>query len=142
MRTTAALPLTPDQLSAWLAPLDRAALECDGMTRAIAILLDAVDIPHEVRGGSLHVGEQRVRPHFWVELPAAGLRIDYRARMWLEGNSLVPHGSFSAESLDSTVVYRDEELALSRVTPTVDNSFIFYVLTGTPLNEFLERYPA
>lgn len=130
-------------LSEWLAPLDSAMVECDGMSRAVSILLREVGIAHSVVGGKLLVDGDCIRPHFWVELDEHDLRIDYRARLWLRGNERVPHGIFECSTLDAAVEYVDEGYQLSRMAPQhIDGAFVFAVLTNATTNDFLLRLPA
>lgn len=130
-------------LSNWLEPLDACALECDGMSRCISILLNKLQIPHEVLCGRARARDQGVNPHFWIELPHLGLQIDYRARMWLGQHEYVPHGVFATSELATGVSYEGECTGIERLSPgMIDGDFMFAILAGRTTQEFLDRVPA
>lgn len=96
-------PFDAMQLQAWLEPLaDAAQVECDGMTRIIAHLLDKNGIQHVVAGGLLkdlqRIRDPLVAPdekcgvnHWWIELGFDYI-VDFRARMWMGPEA--EHGVF------------------------------------------------
>lgn len=110
--------------------------ECDGMTRIVSTLLTREQIPHQPFFGSLQKLDQNksITPHFWVELAGElkGMRIDFRARMWLGNSEDVPHGVFQFCSYP-TVKYMGEPVSL-RLLSAAD----FYVLT-MPFSFFIHN---
>lgn len=110
-----------------LYPYDASTTECDGMTRMVHTLLAREQIPHQVFVGSLYQLQQnkQIAPHFWVDLAGefVGVRIDFRAQMWLGNNEGVPHGVFQPQYY-STVRYVGEPISF-RLLSDVE----FYVLT-------------
>ena len=120
---------SPKQFAARsLQALDGLALECDGLSRSLSMLLQRDDIEHTLCVGELVVdGVGRIALHWWVELPD-GVVCDARARMWLGSDARVPHGVFRPES---TQHYRLRETLEMVCTPT-----IFWILTGKPLEAF------
>ncbi len=90
-----------ERLAAALAPLDHAALECDGMTNSVSNLLRAADIDHQSCLG--HVVDattgDTVVPHCWIAFEG-GWVLDFRLRMWLGERPEIPHGLISP--LDQT----------------------------------------
>lgn len=84
-------------IESWLQPLEHLQLECDGLTRVIAMLLTRASIKHTVFMGKL---QDNNRPpysgdfsilHFWISL-SDGAVIDFRARAWFGSDA--PHGVF------------------------------------------------
>lgn len=120
----------PLVLQRWLAALDSAPLECDGMSRVIAVLLAREGIPHHVQVGAVTVeGGGRIDPHYWIALPD-GYICDFRARMWLPHcNVPVPHGVFR---VPEHCQYNAVGDIVKRPSP-----MLFAVLTGRSL----ESYP-
>lgn len=85
-----------ERLAAALAPLDPAALECDGMTNAVSNLLRAADIDHQSCQGHVvdaNTGDTVV-PHCWIAFEG-GWVLDFRLRMWLGERPEIPHGLIS-----------------------------------------------
>lgn len=127
MTNAATQTLSPDRLSAWLAPLDQAPVECDGFVRLASILLTREGLEHEVHVGRLSLaGANSISPHFWIALPG-GLVCDYRARMWL--GELAPHGVFQpdpAHKYESKGVTSFQE----------DAALLFWVLSGAELYSY------
>lgn len=67
-------------------------LECDGFTRMALTLLYRHSIPCKAFMGELVLKDGRAIPlHFWLE--CGSFLIDYKARMWLGEDALVPHGT-------------------------------------------------
>lgn len=61
--------------------LDGLPLECDGVTRALSLLLTREGIKHVIHIGALQVeGVGRIGLHWWIVLPG-GQIYDARARM-------------------------------------------------------------
>lgn len=81
----------------WLHPLENLKLECDGMTRVIASLLNRASIQYTVFMGvlqdtSLPTTEANSAVlHCWIKL-SDGAIVDYRARMWFGDDA--PNGVF------------------------------------------------
>ncbi len=88
------------RLEMLLDPLDTAPVECDGMTRLVVTLLARNRLPYQAYVGTLTFEGGSIA-HFWVE--SEHLRIDYRARMWFNGDKRLNHGVF--EIKDSLDVY-------------------------------------
>lgn len=66
-------------------------LECDGFTRMALTLLYRHSIHCTAFIGELVLEDGRQIPlHFWLE--CGPFLIDYKARMWLGGDALVPNG--------------------------------------------------
>jgi len=102
---------------------DNRSLECDGMTRVISFLLDLHDIPHKTHLGKIVVADGRsFEPHFWIVLDETGEIVDYRSRLWFEGDTSIPEGVFEPGA--GGVVYNGMpvEMAATRT--------IFHILTG------------
>jgi len=128
MNITASHVLDKHRLQAWLAGLDAAPLECDGMTRCISILLQRDRVRHEVHRGDLVVhGAGTITPHWWIRV-GNGLVCDFRARMWLGQPGLVPHGVFRPEE---HVQYRS-----AGVEDIPPSPLVFHVLAGVPLDTY------
>lgn len=94
-------------------------LECDGTTRVLNYLLTTNNITHEVKCGSLDMGNEHVPLHYWIELPGETI-IDLKAKMWLK-NKKAPHGVFKKS--DTKAVYSGETIDM-RTSET-----IFKILT-------------
>jgi hypothetical protein len=70
--------------------------ECDGMPRVLSTLMQRDRLEHRVFVGRLDVEDCGAIPtHWWIELPD-GRICDLRARMWLGGSAIAPHGLFFA----------------------------------------------
>ena len=84
-----------DDLNRALAPLDRAPLECDGMTHVIAFALSRAGVPFNIMAGQVVdlVTGCKVFPHYWIDLDDGWL-IDFRLRYWLGSDDRIPHGVF------------------------------------------------
>lgn len=118
-------------VGAWLDALDSAPLECDGMTRVISTLMQRDDVAHRVLVGRLEVEGCGVIPtHWWIEL-LDGRTCDLRARMWLGGSGLVPHGLFVASA--GQRYFAREELVPSSIRLP---GFVFELLAGHALEAF------
>ncbi|KAB8333602.1 hypothetical protein SD80_012455 [Scytonema tolypothrichoides VB-61278] len=94
--------------------------ECDGMTRICHSLLSKHRIDHQPMLGAVSLHNQKVYPHFWIDLPS-GERIDYRAKMWLGDNA--PHGVFNSKDFPD-VMYQGNPIELEVLSPT-----LFKILT-------------
>lgn len=110
------------ELQHLLARLDACAVECDGFTRLASRVLHESGYDHQVFLGSIVLGSEGMAPHFWIELD--GLRVDYRARMWLGEGPEVPHGVVPIGAFPA-VQYDGEPCDL----PPADD-LIFAVLTA------------
>ncbi|MEH2212948.1 hypothetical protein [Nostoc sp.] len=104
-----------------LDPYDSSQTECDGMTRICHTVLTNHGIEHQPMFGVLNLQNQKVEPHFWIDLPN-GYRIDYRARMWLKGEG-IPHGIFYPQDFPE-VIYTGEPIKLEVLSPK-----LFEILT-------------
>lgn len=114
-------------LAALLAPYAALSeLECDGLTRVITTVLTVNGLPHTCYLGRVTVGGRHVEPHYWIEL-GTGLRVDYRARMWLGDAPAVPHGVFQPQAYPQAV-YRGQPVTASMTLP----AGLFCLLTGLP----------
>lgn len=119
------------QFDAWIPHLESLPLECDGMSRVIATLLDREGIDHAMHVGALDVeGVGRMVPHFWVELgePNQGVIVDFAARMWLGDNPAVPHGFFQVGPMHR---YQSQGTLDGRLDPV-----LFTILCGKSLDDF------
>lgn len=105
--------VTVDALRALLDELDGASVECDGMAKLVCTVLANAGIEHQAYSGTLQVGSNIVRLHFWVEV--GEVIIDYRARMWLGNLEGVPHG-VSMKS-DLVARYQGEAIGLDPLPP-------------------------
>jgi hypothetical protein len=87
-----------EQVLGGLEKYSECALECDGLTRVLAYLLQQAHIEHVVKIGNVSDTQTGAKfaPHFWIDLPD-GRRIDYRARMWLGDHEHIPHGVFEPD---------------------------------------------
>lgn len=94
--------------------LDASPVECDGMARLVVTCLDAAGIPYRAMCGKITSGLQRVEPHLWVEV--GPYRIDYRARMWLGDDNVIPHGVFLANQAGD-VSYQGVEIEINPLSP-------------------------
>lgn len=112
----------------WLTPLDSVPLECDGLTRAISILLQRERISHHVCIGALYVHDVgRVDPHWWIQL-SDGSVCDFRARMWLGNEHSVPHGVFHPEP--------QHQYRACQITEIEVSDWVFEILTLRPLDSY------
>ena len=100
-----------------LDPYDSSQTECDGMTRICHTILSQHHIEHQPVIGTLQFDEQKIEPHFWIDLPSED-RIDYRARMWLGNNDRVPHGVFQPDDFPD-VIYKGKPVELELLSPIV-----------------------
>jgi hypothetical protein len=81
----------------WLHPLENLSLECDGMSRVIAALLNRASIEYTVFMGVLvdtslpATDKSATVLHCWITL-SDGAIVDYRARMWFGDDA--PNGVF------------------------------------------------
>lgn len=109
-----------------LDPYDSSQTECDGMTRICHTVLSQHHIEHQPMMGTLQFEEQRIEPHFWIDIPS-GERIDYRARMWLVQCYLpsgdrranrVPHGVFHPLDFPD-VIYEGKPIELELLPPVL-----------------------
>lgn len=91
-------------------------LECDGLTRVISFRLRELEVPHSIMVGAAFTGKRQVKPHWWIEM-FDGRSVDYRARMWLGDEPLIPHGIFRRDDYPN-VMYEGEEYRC-RVSRTV-----------------------
>lgn len=109
---------TVEQLHEWLAPCDGLPLECDGLTRVTSGLFTRDGIAHTVMVGRLATPHGVIAHHWWIDLDddLAGLRVDFRARMWLGAAADVPHGVFVADAVDAD--YQGEAISLP-FNPTI-----------------------
>lgn len=82
-----------ETLEKLLAPLDNTTLECDGFARIASAWLKTAGIEHTVFFGSIKTKDKSFYPHFWIDVD--DLRIDYRARMWLGDEPIIPNGVFA-----------------------------------------------
>lgn len=125
------MSIREDVLAEWLETLDKAPLECDGLSRSLSTLLQRDGVEHMVFTGALVVaGVGKIAPHWWVMLPD-GRICDIRARMWLGPDERVPHGIFSpAEGLIYHVEHEREPHRI-RMSP-----FIFQMLTKMDMADF------
>ncbi|WP_306555202.1 hypothetical protein [Acidovorax sp.] len=104
--------------------LDPLPLECDGLARALSMLLARDGIEHQVHIGALSVaGVGRIPHHWWIELEGGEI-CDARARMWLGADERVPHGVFEAQAWQGYASKRAMRPTLSPV--------LFGILTGGP----------
>lgn len=103
-------------------------LECDGVTRALSMLLARDGIQHEVHTGALVVTDVGcISYHWWIEL--AGWEIcDARARMWLGTHERVPHGVFQPEAWQKYASKISRSPAWSPI--------LFGILTGAPMDAY------
>jgi len=95
---------------------DSSQTECDGMTRICHTVLTNHGIEHQPMIGVLIRQNQEIEPHFWIDL-ASGERIDYRAKMWLQGEN-IPHGIFYPQDFPD-VIYTGEPIELEVLSPVV-----------------------
>lgn len=90
------IPLSHKQrLQQLLDSLDEAPVECDGMSRLVLTVLHREAIPYTAYIGQIELDGNIMRPHLWVE--SEGFRIDYRSRMWFNGDERLAHGVFEIE---------------------------------------------
>ena len=116
------------RLHHWLSPLDATPLECDGLSRAISILLQRERINHHVCIGKLHVHDVGwIDPHWWIQL-SDGFVCDFRARMWLGNEHSVPHGVFHPEP--------QHQYRACQITEIEVSDWVFEILTLRPLDSF------
>ncbi|QXW20363.1 hypothetical protein KXJ72_17505 (plasmid) [Comamonas aquatica] len=121
------------RIDAWLKVLDKAPLECDGMTRCISTLMSHAGYTHTVHDGQLEVlGKGKIDRHFWISTQTGEI-IDLRARMWLGKHELVPHGKFSpsADQIYTSHAQIDPQRFL--LSPT-----LFYILCFKDLELLLK----
>lgn len=103
-----------DLLKQW----DTPGLECDGQTRVFSTVLHERGIAHTCMFGKLtYHGEDLPTVHFWIELPD-GVRVDFRAQMWLGDHQDVPHGIFKKADYPN-VVYTGMSVNLEPLSPAV-----------------------
>lgn len=123
--------MTPFQST--LVELDSIPLECADLTRVIATVLNRDRVPFTAQRGSMWVkGIGHVDPHNWIELET-GQIIDFRVRMWLGNDVLVPHGVFLPETHQ---VYSSLGKFYAVMHPVE-----FYALTGKKLEHFTAITP-
>lgn len=96
-----------EKLGSALGRCDLLNLECDGLTRVLSYRLTKEGVRHRVMIGSIRTAKRNIDPHWWIELPD-GRTIDYRARMWLGNDDLIPHGVFKREDFPN-VKYEGEQ---------------------------------
>lgn len=123
-----------DALERWLKPLDEAALECDGFSRAASGLLQREGVPHRMFIGTLGVEDVgHIGWHMYLQLPC-GAVCDFRARIWLGADEAVPHGLFVPPP---HAHYTPEvELAVAPIS-----AVLFTVLTGQQLADYPALVP-
>lgn len=105
------------EIKSLLDPYDSSQTECDGMTRICHTILSQHHIKHFSMMGTLEFDEQRIEPHFWIDLPS-GNRIDYRARMWFGNSDRIPHGVFHPFDFPN-VIYKGEPVELELLPPAL-----------------------
>lgn len=123
-------PKKPEAIAARaLQLLDGLPLECDGLTRALSLLLMREGSKHVIHIGALQVeGVGRIGLHWWIVLPG-GQICDARARMWLGEDPRVPHGVF-----EPRVGLQYD----SRAVQSFDYSpVVFWIITEKSIDEFV-----
>lgn len=111
-----------------LDPLDSSPTECDGMTRLCHTVLSHHQIAHTVFSGTCHYQDDRVNPHFWIDLdgPRQGWSLDYRLQLWLGNSAHLPHGVFQPHRFPE-VLYDGRPIAM-QILPEP----LFQILLGYP----------
>ena len=113
--------------------LDSLPLECDGMTRVVSTLLQKEGIGHRVNVGALRIATLGdIAHHWWISFPD-GRICDFRARMWLGMNALIPHGIFTPTPQSASWYVSQHNVPMSEV---LLSPVIFEVLTGHSVVEF------
>lgn len=108
--------------------LDGLPLQCDGMTRALSLLLMREGVEHVVHIGAMEVaGVGRIGLHWWIALPG-GQICDARARMWLGDDMRVPHGVFEPRV---GLIYDSRAVQLFDYSPVM-----FWIVTEKSIDEF------
>jgi hypothetical protein len=105
-----------EKIQQLLDPYNSSQTECDGMTRICHTVLTNHSIDHQPMIGVLTRQNQEIEPHFWIDLPS-GERIDYRAKIWLQGEN-IPHGIFHPQDFPD-VIYTGEPIELEVLSPVV-----------------------
>ena len=123
--------ITVAQLTDLLEPYSYCPLECDGLTRVFATLLQEQGIVHTVYSGMIRhrmSGEGIV--HMWIEVYTdEGRRaIDYCARMWLGSGVEVPHGIFNPMRYPD-ITYQGEQTELAALSEE-GLALVGYPVTG------------
>lgn len=125
------MPYQNIELTQWLNSTDALPLECDGLTRVISALMNRENMAHKICIGSLRISGVGVIPrHWWIGLENSQY-CDYRARMWLGNDPLVPHGVFSPQAHHQYEVA--EELTPGDVALPAS---VIAVLAGRPIDSF------
>lgn len=125
---------TAERVRKLVKPYARLPLECDGMTRVISYLLHQNGIEHKIFVGSISVKRKgKFSPHYWIRL-RTGEIVDYRSRMWFNGDKDIPEGVFPENR--KVVVYKGEEV------PLPVSEVVFKILTANGCQKSPKTMPA
>ncbi len=110
-----------EQIRALIDPYDRYPLDCDGFIKLAHTALVKAEIVHQVHAGQVIYTPTGTAtpPHFWITLETeqqGHMILDYRARLWLRGQSdEVPHGVFQPSRYPQ-VCYQGEPCDLAPIS--------------------------